>query len=68
MEFQRAARDEILACGGSISHHHGVGKLRKKWLPSTVGEVGLSAMKALKNTLDPNNVFASGNLFTVSKI
>ena len=26
-EVENAARDEILTCGGSISHHHGVGKV-----------------------------------------
>jgi len=28
-EIENAARDEILKNGGCISHHHGVGKLRK---------------------------------------
>jgi hypothetical protein len=28
------AREAILALGGSLSHHHGVGKHRQKWLPS----------------------------------
>ncbi|HEU4428211.1 MAG TPA: FAD-binding oxidoreductase, partial [Myxococcota bacterium] len=27
-ELERAARDEILKSGGSLSHHHGIGKLR----------------------------------------
>lgn len=26
------AREEILNCGGSLSHHHGVGKIRKAFL------------------------------------
>ncbi len=65
--LQKAARDEILACSGSISHHHGVGKLRKQWMPHTVGNIGLSMMKAIKSQLDPNNIFASGNIFTASK-
>mmetsp|Transcript_61355 Transcript_61355/g.84418 ORF Transcript_61355/g.84418 Transcript_61355/m.84418 type:complete len:225 (+) Transcript_61355:1095-1769(+) len=26
---EHAAREEVLACGGSLSHHHGIGKLRK---------------------------------------
>ena len=26
-DVENAAREEILACGGSISHHHGVGKV-----------------------------------------
>uniref|UniRef100_A0A915HWE0 Alkylglycerone-phosphate synthase n=1 Tax=Romanomermis culicivorax TaxID=13658 RepID=A0A915HWE0_ROMCU len=63
-----AAREEILACGGSVSHHHGVGKLRKRWLSRTVGDVGLGALLAVKNHLDPKNVFANGNLFNVSKL
>ncbi|KAJ1355149.1 Alkyldihydroxyacetonephosphate synthase [Parelaphostrongylus tenuis] len=29
-KIETAARDEIIACGGSISHHHGIGKLRKQ--------------------------------------
>lgn len=47
-EFQTAARDEIIACGGSISHHHGVGKLRKQWMLTSQGAVGISLLKAIK--------------------
>ncbi|VDN29097.1 unnamed protein product [Gongylonema pulchrum] len=59
--LRKAARDEIIACGGSISHHHGVGKLRKEWLPGTVGETGLLTLRAIKQKLDPTvrKVFAS---------
>jgi alkyldihydroxyacetonephosphate synthase len=61
------ARAEILRCGGSLSHHHGnvnlgVGKLRKAFLPETVGPVGLSMLKAVKEQLDPKNIFAVKNL------
>jgi len=61
-EIENAARDEILASGGSISHHHGVGKLRSQWYPQTVSDVGVSLLKMAKKELDPNNVFAIGNL------
>lgn len=27
-----AARDEVLKAGGSLSHHHGIGKLRKGFM------------------------------------
>jgi alkyldihydroxyacetonephosphate synthase len=27
--------------GGCISHHHGVGKLRKKFLPRSIGNTGV---------------------------
>lgn len=51
-----------MKCGGSISHHHGVGKLRKKFLKDSIGETGLTILKALKDKIDPQNIFATGNL------
>ncbi|KAF4519566.1 hypothetical protein B566_EDAN004770 [Ephemera danica] len=60
--IETAARDEILRCGGSLSHHHGVGKLRSNWYPSQVSPVGVAVYRAVKQALDPNNVFACGNL------
>lgn len=61
-QIEERARDEIIASGGSISHHHGVGKLRKKWYPATVSDVGVALFKAAKKELDPDNVFATDNL------
>ncbi|KAF4519564.1 hypothetical protein B566_EDAN004768 [Ephemera danica] len=61
-DIEIAARDEILRCGGSLSHHHGVGKLRSNWYPSQVSPVGVAVYQAVKQALDPNNVFACGNL------
>ena len=61
-EIEDAARDEIMKYGGSISHHHGVGKLRKKFMNRSVGETGINILKGLKSTIDPNNTFATGNL------
>jgi alkyldihydroxyacetonephosphate synthase len=48
--------------GGCISHHHGVGKLRKKFLSNSIGETGVNMLKGLKQTIDPTNIFATGNL------
>ncbi|XP_055585234.1 alkyldihydroxyacetonephosphate synthase-like [Uranotaenia lowii] len=62
MEIEDIARDEVLACGGTLSHHHGVGKLRSKWYPASVSQVGVDLFKAVKNELDPGNIFAAGNL------
>lgn len=60
--IEEKARDEIVASGGSISHHHGVGKLRRKWYPMSVSDVGVGLFVAAKRELDPNNVFATGNI------
>ena len=61
-EIEAAARDEILACGGSLSHHHGIGKIRRRWMQQSIGDQGIGMIKAVKNYVDPTNVFASGNL------
>jgi len=39
-----------------------VGKLRKPWLKKTIGDVGLGAMRAIKEYIDPQNIFGCGNL------
>jgi len=61
-EIEDAAREEIMKQGGSISHHHGIGKLRKKFLPESIGETGIQIIKGLKGVIDPSNNFANGNL------
>ncbi|CAG9334801.1 AGPS_2 [Blepharisma stoltei] len=61
-EVEDEAREEILRCGGSLSHHHGVGKLRKKFMNKCVGEPALSILRGVKKEVDPKNIFANGNL------
>ena len=56
-----AARDEILQSGGSLSHHHGVGKLRRAFLPRIMSETALQWKRELKKSLDPTNIFGAGN-------
>ncbi|PNF23665.1 Alkyldihydroxyacetonephosphate synthase [Cryptotermes secundus] len=60
--LEELARDEILASGGSLSHHHGVGKLRMRWFPSQVSKLGVELYRATKRQLDPKNIFANGNI------
>uniref|UniRef100_A0A8C9WBX0 Alkylglycerone-phosphate synthase n=1 Tax=Scleropages formosus TaxID=113540 RepID=A0A8C9WBX0_SCLFO len=59
---EHAAREEILANGGSLSHHHGVGKLRKHWMPESISDVGIGMLKSVKEYVDPDNIFGSRNL------
>lgn len=65
--IESIAREEILLNGGSISHHHGVGKLRARWYSQSVSGVGVELYKAAKNQLDPKNIFAAGNLLPESQ-
>jgi alkyldihydroxyacetonephosphate synthase len=63
-QIEHDAREEILKYGGCLSHHHGVGKLRKHWMEQTVSKVGMQALAGLKRELDPKNVFGNQNLIT----
>jgi alkyldihydroxyacetonephosphate synthase len=57
-----AASDAILASGGTITHHHAVGHDHVPWLAREVGDVGVSALRALKAELDPAGVMNPGKL------
>ncbi|KAL6484657.1 hypothetical protein MHYP_G00067020 [Metynnis hypsauchen] len=61
-KVEHAAREEILANGGSLSHHHGVGKLRKEWMKEAISTVGLGMLKSVKEYVDPSNIFGNRNL------
>jgi alkyldihydroxyacetonephosphate synthase len=61
-EIERAAREEVLRCGGSLSHHHGVGKLRQEFLPRIMSAASLHWIAATKQAIDPNDIFGAGNL------
>jgi alkyldihydroxyacetonephosphate synthase len=60
-EIEHAARDEILRSGGSLSHHHGVGKIRQRFL-ARIASPGVAAWaRDIKGAVDPTNVFGAGN-------
>ncbi len=58
-EIETAARAEVIEAGGSISHHHGVGKLRLRFI-SDIMSPGMERWREqMKYALDPQNVFAA---------
>ncbi|HEY8493904.1 MAG TPA: FAD-binding oxidoreductase [Myxococcota bacterium] len=60
-EIEHAAREEVLARGGSLSHHHGIGKIRQPFV-GRIASPGLQAFaRELKRAVDPTNVFGAGN-------
>lgn len=61
LELEDIARAEILRSGGSLSHHHGIGKIRRQFLPEIMSETALKWKKDIKHALDPQNVFGAGN-------
>ena len=57
-------RAAIMEAGGSISHHHGIGKLRKGFVDRVASPESRDAVRALKRGVDPQNIFGvSNNVF-----
>jgi alkyldihydroxyacetonephosphate synthase len=59
---KRAASEAIVAAGGTITHHHAVGRDHREWLAREAGELGLDALRAAKERLDPAGVMNPGKL------
>jgi alkyldihydroxyacetonephosphate synthase len=57
-----AATDAIVGAGGTITHHHAVGRDHAPWLPAEVGELGVGVLRALKDRCDPAGVMNPGKL------
>ncbi len=55
---QRAA----LTVGGTISHHHGIGRLRVPWFAEELGAGGIGVLERVKEALDPAGVMNPGAL------
>ncbi|TFE49858.1 FAD-binding oxidoreductase [Streptomyces sp. ICN441] len=62
---KRAAGDAILASGGTISHHHGVGTDHRDWFTREIGPVGVRVLQAVKAELDPAGILNPGVLIPV---
>jgi alkyldihydroxyacetonephosphate synthase len=59
---KRAACEAIVAHGGTITHHHAVGRDHAPYMEAEVGETGLAALRALKERLDPAGIMNPGKL------
>ncbi|MUN36329.1 FAD-binding oxidoreductase [Actinomadura litoris] len=57
-----AACEAILAAGGTISHHHGVGTDHRDWYAREAGPLGAALLRAVKERLDPAGVLNPGVL------
>lgn len=60
--IKRAATDAIVANGGTISHHHGVGEDHRPWMEREKGRLGIEVLRAIKHTLDPKGILNPGKL------
>jgi FAD/FMN-containing dehydrogenase len=61
-EMGAAVNAVVMSLGGSISAEHGIGQLKRDLLPEVKDKVALELMRALKRTLDPNNILNPGKV------
>ncbi|HKE12088.1 MAG TPA: FAD-binding oxidoreductase, partial [Myxococcota bacterium] len=61
-EIKREGTDAILEQGGTLSHHHGVGTDHSSWMPAEKGVLGMRALHAMKDVLDPSGMMNPGKL------
>ncbi len=54
---------KVVSMGGTIAAEHGIGKVKKSFVKYQYPESIINAMKAMKNSFDPNGILAPGNIF-----
>ncbi len=59
---KRAACEAIVAGGGTITHHHAVGRDHAPYMEAEVGRTGLDVLRAVKEQLDPAGIMNPGKL------
>ena len=62
-EVKAAASEAILAAGGTITHHHAVGRDHRPWYDRQRPEPFAAALRAAKGELDPTGILNPGVLF-----
>jgi alkyldihydroxyacetonephosphate synthase len=61
-KFHAGILDTFVAHGGTLSHHHGIGRLAAHLLNKQHSPATLSAWRAVKKTLDPKGIMNPGAL------
>jgi alkyldihydroxyacetonephosphate synthase len=57
-----AAINALLAAGGTLTHHHAVGRDHAPWMEAEVGALGLSVLRDVKDRCDPAGIMNPGKL------
>ena len=59
---KEAASRAIVQHGGTITHHHAVGRDHLPWMRDEVGSLGIEMLRAAKERLDPRGIMNPGKL------
>ncbi|MFC1670278.1 FAD-binding oxidoreductase, partial [Spirochaetota bacterium] len=55
-KFQHGIINAIHKNSGSLSHHHGIGKMLGPWMNREIGPVGKGLLQSIKDYLDPKGI------------
>ena len=58
--FQNGVIEQMIKFGGTLSHHHGVGRILAPWMETHLGKEQMAVLKALKRHFDPNGIMNPG--------
>jgi alkyldihydroxyacetonephosphate synthase len=61
-QVKQAACEAIVAAGGTITHHHAVGRDHAPYMEAEIGRTGLDVLRAVKQQLDPAGIMNPGKL------
>jgi len=56
LTFQRGIIQKIIEHKGSLSHHHGIGRMMGPWMKTHLGKEEMEILQALKNHFDPDHI------------
>lgn len=62
LQVKRAVQQSFIDNGATLSHHHAVGTEHLPWLADDISPVGVRAVSAIKERLDPANIMNPGRL------
>ena len=66
-EIKQAVSRAIIDAGGTITHHHAVGRDHRPWYAQQRPEPFAAALLAAKGSLDPAGILNPGVLLTASR-
>jgi alkyldihydroxyacetonephosphate synthase len=57
-----AATDAVVKAGGTLSHHHAIGRDHAAWLADEIGPLGVELLRAVKTRCDPGSIMNPGKV------
>jgi alkyldihydroxyacetonephosphate synthase len=66
--FQSGIIDQMVKFGGTMSHHHGVGRLLAPWMETHLGKEQMAVLRVIKQHFDPHNIMNPGGQLGLDEI